>query len=166
MSQDTAVRPKIRLLYCYDCRTLEELPDFDGPPEYDTILEVALSRHETNGMRHIGKMYDVETRVWEKKNLRETIIRQIKGGSEGLAIIDREYYNVRDNFKSDAMKCYSQHLRPKEGCGDWRADSKKLLPNTKADRKELGLDPAKMPVQYLCKFCPVSAYYERKSRGD
>lgn len=166
MSPDTAVRPKIRLLHCHVCKTLEELPDFDGPPEYDAILEVALSRHETEGVRHIGKLYDVEVRVWEKRNLRETIIRQIKGGSEGLAAFDPEFYNVRDTFKEDALKCYSLHLRPKGGCPDYRSDRKLLVPDTKAERKEAGLTMERAPKQWLCSFCPVQSFVESKRHGN
>jgi hypothetical protein len=165
MSQDTAVRPKIRLLHCYDCRTLEELPDFSGPPEYDTILEVALSNHETNGIRHVGKLYDVEERVWKLKNLRNTLIEQIKGGgSMGLAAIDPKFYEVRETFKDDALKCYKEHLRPKDGCSDWRSDSKRLVPPTKKERSEVGLSMEGAPRQWLCNFCPVRAFYERKAQ--
>jgi hypothetical protein len=167
MAPDTVVRPKVRILHCADCRTIEELPDFDGPPDRDIILEVALSRHETNGHRHIGKLYDVEERVWALPNLRKQLIEQIKGGgSLGLAAIDPEFYNVRDTFKEDAAICYGLHQRPKEGCSDWKADSKRLLPPTKADRKELGLSMEGAPKRYLCDFCPCRAYYDRKQRGE
>ena len=166
MSQDTVVHPKIRILHCHDCGTLEEIPWFDGPPEYDSLLEIMLSRHETNGHRHIGKLYDVQERVWQARNLRETIIRQIKGGSSGLAEFDEHFYETRDTFKEDALACYSKHLRPKEGCPDWRADSKILRPDTKKDRKEVGLDMSGAPKHWLCSHCPVSAYYARKERGD
>lgn len=166
MSQDTVVRPKIRLLHCHNCGTLEELPWYEGPSEYDIILEVALGRHETSGVRHIGKLYDVEVRVWEAKNLRETIIRQIKGGSEGLAAIDPEFYNVRDTFREDALKCYSLHLRPKGMCPDYRSDRKLLVPNTKAERKSEGLSMAGAPKQWLCSFCPVQSFVESKRHGN
>ncbi len=157
---------KIRLLHCHDCRTLEEIPWFDGPPQYDVLLETVLSRHETNGHRHIGKLFDVEKRAWDLPDLRKTIIEQIKGGSSGLAEFDASYYDTRDTFREDALKCYSLHLRPKEGCPDYRADSKRLLPATKADRKEVGLTMEGAPKQYLCSFCPVQSHVEKKSRGD
>ena len=166
MSPDIAEHKKIRILRCFDCGTLEELPDFDGPPEHDTLLEVLMSRHETDGHRHVGKLYDVEERVWRLPNLRKAIIEQMKGGSSGLAAFDASYYETRDTFKEDASLCYGLHLRPKEGCSDWRSDRKKLVPPTRADRKEVGLGMQGAPVRYLCDFCPVRAYYERKNRGD
>lgn len=170
MSQDTAARAKIRLLHCKDCRTIDVIPDFDGPPEYDTLLEIALSKHETGGYRHIGKLYDVEERVWKLENMRRALIEQIKGGgSSGLATFDSSFYDVRDQFAEDAMSCYQAHLSPKGACPDWKSDRKMLLPDTKAERKEVGLDAPRKgtaPVQYLCQHCPVNAYMERKSRGD
>ncbi len=47
------------------------------------------------------------------------------------------------------------------------SDSKVLLPNTKADRKELGLadlSKAGGPKTKLCQWCPVHAYNVRKYR--
>ena len=166
MSQDTVVHPRIRVLHCHDCGTLDEIPWYEGPPEYDSLLEVVLSRHETNGHRHIGKLFDVEIRVWKLDNLRNQIIENIKGGSKGLAAFDPSYYHTRDTFREDALKCYKEHLRPKDGCGDWRADSKILRPDTRKERLEVGLDMSGAPKHWLCDHCPVSAYYERKARGD
>lgn len=164
MTQDTATHPKIRLLHCHDCGTLEELPWYEGPADRDVTLEYSLSKHETNGHRHIGKLYDVEERVWKLENLRRTLIEQIKGGgSSGLAAFDPEFYNTRDTLKEDAATCYQAHLRPKEGCGEWRTDRKKLVPATKKDRKEVGLSMEGAPVGWLCDFCVVRSYYERKN---
>lgn len=162
MSQNTAEHEKIRLLVCRDCGTIEELPDFDGPPEYDSVLEYVLSQHETNGHRHIGRLYDVEKRAWDLKPLRDAMIEQLKGGSKGLAEFDLNFYNTKDTLKEDALACYKAHLRPKEGCSEWRADRKLLRPPTKKERKEVGLDMASAPKRWLCDFCPVRPYYEDK----
>jgi hypothetical protein len=125
---------KIRLLHCEDCKTIDELPDFDGPPEFDDVLEALLRRHETpSGLRHVGKLFDVDVLVWQNEEARRGIIKQIKGGgSAGLAEFDATFYDTRNTFFDDAMKCYAQHLRPKGACPDWMSDSKILLPDTKA----------------------------------
>lgn len=163
MSTDTDAHAKIRLLHCHDCGTLEELPWYEGPADRDFALEYLLLQHETEGHRHVGKLYDVEQRVWELENLRNTIIEQIKGrGSTGLAAFDPEFYNTRDTLREDAAKCYQIHLRPKESCVDWRSDRKVLVPDTKADRKDVGLSMEGAPRQFLCDFCVVRSYYERK----
>lgn len=164
MPSETEVRAKIRLLHCHECGTIEELPDFDGPPEYDSVLEYVAGRHETNGYRHVGKLYDVEERVWELKNLRNALIEQIRGRlSSGLAAFDSSFYDTRDTLRADALSCYSAHLRPKEGCSDWRTQRKMLLPPTRQDRKEVGLSMEGAPKRWLCDFCPVRAHYERKN---
>ena len=164
MSSDTDVHAKIRILHCHDCGTLEELPWYEGPVERDFALEYLLLQHESEGHRHRGKLYDVEERVWKLDNLRRTIIEQIKGGgSEGLAAFDPKFYDTRDTLREDAAKCYQLHLRPKEGCGDWRTKRKELVPDTKQDRKEVGLSMEGAPRQWLCDFCVVRSYYERKN---
>lgn len=164
MSQDTVEQAKIRLLRCDVCRTLEELPDFDGPPEYDTVLQVALDRHRTpEGHPHIGRLLDVPKRAWDTPPLREALLQQIQQGSKGLAEFDTSYYDVRNTFQDDAMACYRQHNRPKAGCPDFNSESKRLKPDTKGDRKELGLSEKGMPIIHLCSFCPVRSYYDAKA---
>lgn len=166
---DTEVKEHIRLLLCHDCKTLEELPDFDGPVEYDTLLVTLTDRHQfPNGEPHVGRLIRVEKRAWDLPPLKDAILQQIREGSKGLAEFDTSYYDVRNTFQEDAMTCYAQHNRPKEGCTDFNAPSKRLQPNTKADRKEAGLttDAQSLPVIHLCSFCPVRSWYERKNRGD
>ena len=49
---------KIRILFCEDCKTLEELPDFEGPPEHDTLLAlplIALALRSNFGANEIGR---------------------------------------------------------------------------------------------------------------
>lgn len=167
MSQDSATEPKIRLVRCDVCHSLEEIPDFDGPPDYDVILQVTLQRHEDpQGTRHKGRLIDVPERAWNIPVLREALVRQISEGSRGLNEFDQSYYDVQDTFREDAMICFSQHNRPKEGCIDFNADSKRLMPDTKGDRKELGLSTRGMPVIHLCSFCPVRSYYDSKAQGS
>lgn len=168
MSQDTVEQAKIRLLRCDVCKTLEELPDFDGPPDYDTALQYLLSQHRTpEGHPHVGRLIDVEKRAWDMPNLRQALIQQITaGGSGGLAEFDSEFYSVRDTFKEDAALCYEQHLRPKDGCPDFNSPSKRLMPDTKADRKEAGISQQGMPVIHLCSFCVMRPIMEKKARGD
>ena len=160
---------KIRLLHCEDCKTIDELPDFDGPPEFDDVLEALLRRHETpSGLRHVGKLFDVDVLVWQNEEARRGIIKQIKGGgSAGLAEFDATFYDTRNTFFDDAMKCYAQHLRPKGACPDWMSDSKILLPDTKAERKAEGLAaPSKTPGHKvrLCDFCVVQRFMAKKAQ--
>ena len=167
MSPDAATETKIRLLRCDVCHSLEEFPDFDGPPEYDVLLQMMLRKHhDSAGTAHVGRLIDVPKRAWEIPALRKTLIQQITQGSRGMAEFDSTYYDVQDTFREDALICYGQHLRPKEGCPDFNSDSKRLMPDTKGDRKEIGLTTRGMPVIHLCSFCPVRSYYDAKARNS
>ena len=160
--------PKIRLLYCYQCKTIEELPDFEGHPDDDVFLELAIEKHESAGIRHSGFLSKIGVKLWSQEKFRKEIIKNLRdrvGG--GLADIDPDYYTTKATFFEDAMKCYSAHLRPKEGCPDWRSESKKLVPKTHAERKELGLpDPGKENSTnvFLCDFCPVKTHVVTQMR--
>ena len=162
--------PEIRVLYCLVCDTMEELPLFDGPPENDHLLEILVQRHIfPSGDPHKGHLFRMPQLQWENIEVRKKIIEQIKGGgSKGIDEFDAKFYDTKNTFKEDAMACYNKHLRPTEGCDDFNTPSKRLLPDTKAERKDAGLpDPAKAPgpKNYLCQFCPVSSVIMTKMRA-
>jgi hypothetical protein len=162
--------PMFRLLYCLVCQTLEELPPYDGDPEQDHLLAIAVEPHTfPSGEPHKGKLFVLPLRAWAKTESKKEIIRQIKGGgSKGLAEVDDTFYESRSTFLEDAMKCYVAHRKPKDGCTDWQHSSKLLIPNTIKERKAEGMaryqDEAG-PKTYLCNFCPVSiAVNQRKQK--
>lgn len=130
------------------------------------LLQVTLSRHRTpEGHPHVGRLIDVPEKAWNIGRLRQALIQQIHEGlgGDGLDSSFSGFYDIQDTFREDAMFCYEQHLRPKGACPDWHADNKRLMPDTKADRKEAGLDPKGMPTIFLCSFCPVRSFMERKA---
>jgi hypothetical protein len=153
--------PMFRLLYCLVCQTLEELPPYDGVPEQDHLLAIAVETHVfPSGEPHKGKLFVLPLRAWAKPESKKEIIRQIKGGgSAGLDEIDDKFYESRSTFMEGAMECYMRHNKPKDGCVDWQNKSKLLIPNTAKERKAEGMaryqDEAG-PKTYLCNFCPVS----------
>lgn len=161
----TEQEPYIRLLVCRTCKTIDELPPWDGPAESDVLLAITVDRH---GPEHVGVLYNVSELIWRSEGLREQVIDQIRqGGSAGIDVISPGFYSTRMQFAEDAMSCYAQHLRPKGQCPDYMSPSKRLLPPTKAERKEVGLpDPmnAPGPKVFLCQFCPVHVYNVTKQR--
>ena len=57
------------------------------------------------------------------------------------------------------MECYSKHNKPKDGCLDWHAKDRLLIPKTQKERKAEGMGSyldAPGPKTYLCDFCPVA----------
>ena len=161
--------PMFRLLYCFVCDTLEELPPYDGPVETDHLLAVACETHVfPSGEPHKGKLFVLPLRAWAHTESKREIIRQIKGGgSKGLAEVDDSFYDSRSTFMEDAMKCYKAHNKPADGCGDYRIPEKRLVPNTSKDRKEAGMErylDAPGPKTYLCDFCPVSVVVNKRKQ--
>lgn len=158
---------KIRLVVCPVCKTIEEIPDFQGPLKYDVLLDNIAVRHEYAPDRpHEGmKLFDVPQTAWNDTETRLQIIKQVKervGGGMG-----DEFYAVKETFKEDAMECWRRHNRTMN-CDEFKSDSKRLDPGTKHDRKELGLAPMRSN-RYLCEFCPfhsVAMQRMRAKRGD
>ena len=117
-----------------------------------------------------GHTFSGETalRLWEGVEAREDIIRQIKGGgSKGLAEIDSSFYDTKSQFGEDAMNCWKSRNRPQDSCDDYESSSKRLLPDTAKDRKELGLTSLKDapgPKNYLCHFCPIHSKVVQRKR--
>lgn len=153
--------PVIRLLYCLVCGSIEELPMYDGPTDGDLLLQISVEKHVfPSGEPHKGKLFILPVKTWVDPKQKKAIIDQLKGGgSSGLADVDPTYYDTKMTFHDDAMKCWESHNRPGDkafGCGDYQSESKRLLPNTEKERRDLGLPSASessMKV-YLCQFCP------------
>lgn len=145
----------MRLLMCRDCRTIEPLPDFDGPPEYDALLDHMVEAHKfPNGEMHVGNLAQVPDEDWKNPERRQAIIQQATARTTGL---ESEFYATKNTFEYDAMKCYGQHGRPDEGCIDWRDDKKRLGNPTKFGW-QVG------PKVYLCDFCPVRSWVATQKR--
>lgn len=147
---------KVRLLVCRDCRTVEDLADYHGNPDYDDQLNYLTSKHVyPNGERHFGHLMDVESKWWEMPSARKQILEEM-GLTTGLG---SETYAHIETFKEDAAKCYSQHHRPKGGCIDWKDDRKRIGNPTPEIAKNWRDHPFKV---YLCDYCPVSRYVEMR----
>lgn len=163
---------KIRLLICNTCQSVEELPMYEGRPERDDTLNYRVSFHRyADGNEHFGGLATVAATVWSNTEARGEIIRKLRtemfrpGEAEGLGT---DFYDVKSTFGEDAFTCWQQHNRT-ENCQDYRSDKKRLLPDTKAERKEAGLSVKDRPNTWLCDFCPVHSLViqrKRKARGD
>jgi len=151
--------PMIRVLVCRNCKTIEEMPDYDGDPEYDTLLNILVAKHQ-KPTEHIGLLLKFPVKYWAVPKIQEAIVAQIKGGSSGLDAFQTNFYSTKNQFAEDAMECFRDHLRPKGQCADYKSDKKLLKPDTDAERKEAGLAKSGKtgPKVYLCDFCPVKSF--------
>ena len=156
---------KIRLLICNTCQSIEELPLYQGDPKRDDTLNYRVAPHRfPDGNEHFGALATVDEATWNsgarediKLKLRETFA---PGEAEGLGA---DFYNVKSTFSEDALRCWQQHNRT-ENCDDWRTEKKRLDPDTKAERRDLGVAPlTKRPARtWLCDFCPVTSIYSQR----
>jgi hypothetical protein len=170
--------PRVRLLICHDCHTVDVLPWYDGPPEYDDTLTYRLADHQgpmerINGRYepawyHRGVIATVNEKSWEDPGKQIQIIDELSkahaGGEVGLG---SAVYHARSNFKEDAMACWRAHNRT-TNCGDYKSDAKRLVPDTRGDRKELGLETKSRsrPGTYLCVFCPYHSVVMSRARKE
>lgn len=147
---------KLRLLICHTCRSIQEIPDFQGRPEDDVLLEHLLVAHRfPDGNEHFGKLAEVLRADWEDSVRKAAIIEQIKAAVGGTTGMPSEWYATKDTYAEDALKCYAKHGRPKEGCIDY-CDSSKRIQNPSRAGWEGG------PRVWLCNFCPVESYIQMR----
>lgn len=169
--------PKVLVLACFSCNTLEEMWYDDRYPT--TKPDGSLGHDQTNNpflpdivKRHPegkcpkGLLFDVPAAIWQHKDSREQIVQQLRKGSPGLDVFKTNFYDTKANFSADALTCYRQHNRPEGQCPDYKSDKKILTPDTAKERIEAGLDPSKLPKAYLCDFCPVKSYNMKKHNQE
>jgi hypothetical protein len=166
-----AVEAQVRLLICHMCKTINEIPSFDGPAEYDDLLAAKVAEHQfPSGKAHPLDLGVVAKEDWDKPTHRQEILRHLHmSGSPGTGLgMGDSFYDVKANYEQDAITCWKQHGRTTD-CGDYMSDSKKLLPDTAADRRAEGLSVSNRKGTKLCQFCPVQSVKMqamRKDRGD
>lgn len=163
----------VRLLFCHDCESVDEIPWCgESPecrhPECEGPLLYRQSQHWFDpDHSHKVALAGVEKAVWEDPAQQRNILSQIRqavkpGSATGLG---ETFYDVKSTFADDAMTCWKQHNRTQD-CGDYKSPSKYLKPDTRGERRELGLDPVNRPGFFLCDFCPVKSIVQTKVYSD
>lgn len=154
-----------RVLRCDDCRSLEPVPDYEGPAEGDHLLARLLQAHKhPDGTEHRGLLFRVETKDWDSPAIRAEIVKRVQE-TAGYTGLDPDFYEVKATFEYDAMICWQTHHRSPD-CNDYKSDRKLLTPDTKAERKEAGLGKYQKDAnpRYLCEFCPVHSLVQQAAR--
>lgn len=157
---------QVRLLQCNTCKSLEMLPDYEGDPRGDVLLETLVSRHVfPDGSRHFGNLHRLEKRHWDTESTRKEITAKIREES-GHTGFDLSFYEAKATFQDDAFVCWAQHNR-NPYCNDYKSDSKELKPDTSTDRKAAGIEKYHASGgarRYLCEFCPVDSLVKQAAR--
>lgn len=170
--------PQLRLLQCWECKTVEELPDYEGAPENDVTLHYVDEKHggRTHNPHH-RTLHRVEQRVWDDRAAKKQIVAQMWEAEKGFK---PSYYDIKNTLQEDAAKCHVRHQR-QVPCIDWKDSSKRLTAPTAGARQQLARELPRSfggdrdriakgaPTQFLCDYCPVAVAVEhakRKARGE
>lgn len=163
--------PHMRVLKCTRCRSIEEIPDYDGPDggentmEYDLNLKFFTDDHVNKGCsRDNFTIYRFPTRFWIIPKVKDGIIAQLKDGAQGLDVFGTNFYDTKNNFSADAMNCWIREHNQTKDCADYKSDKKRLKPGTAAERAAIGLEKeGSGPKVYLCDYCPVKSIVQEKA---
>lgn len=163
--------PHMRVLKCSKCRSIEEVPDYDGPEggentmEFDQVLKFFTDQHVSkNCVRDDFTIIRFPVKFWMVPKVREGIEAQLKEGASGLDVFGTNFYDTKNNFSADAMNCWIREHNQTKDCGDYKHDKKRLKPGTSVERAALGLEKEGTgPKVYLCDYCPVKSLVQEKA---
>jgi hypothetical protein len=169
---------QIRLLQCWDCKTMEEFDDYEGNPKDDVTLHYIDEKHGGHTqMPHNRTLHSVGKEQWANPAIKRQSVKQMWETETGFK---PSYYDIKNTLQEDAVKCHIAHQR-QVPCIDWKDSSKKLTAPTTKERKKFVKELPRSfggdrdaiakgaPVQYLCEWCPVAVavdYAKRKARGE
>ena len=147
---------RIRLLICNSCNSIQPLPMYQGPADRDDTLNARLAEHRfPDGNEHFGALATVSEKSWDDPEKRKGILAEManaRGAGQGEGF-GQEFYDVKSTFKEDAYYCWAREHNRTTDCGDYKSGKKRLLADTRADRRELGLDQKSRASTFLCDFC-------------
>ena len=94
--------PQIRLLRCTRCKTLEELPDYQGDPRNDAVLDHLVAAHQQRHPFHDDPdafLLRISETVWRrnKKEIHKKIWEDLKDGG-----FVPEYYATKNTFMASS----------------------------------------------------------------
>lgn len=169
-TSDDSKDVKIRLLVCKTCASIQPLPDYEGPVDRDETLLSRVAEHQYPGPAptrgHEMELGRVSEASWTDPDKRAQMLGEIQknvGVGKGAGLGD-EAYAVRDNFSEDAMRCWRFEHGRTSNCDDYMSDKKKILADSRAERKDLGLDPSTRASIKLCQFCPYHSVVMQRKR--
>lgn len=168
-TRDDSADAKLRLLVCKVCHSIQPLPDYQGRDiDRDETLLARVAEHQYPGSQrgHDMELLRVSETSWNDPGIRRQITAEMGkhiglGEGEGLG---SELYDVRNNYSDDAMACWRFKHNRTTDCGDYMKPHMAVLSDSKADRKDLGLDPKARPAIMVCQFCVIHSLVEQKKR--
>lgn len=161
---------KIRLFICEKCGSVDEMPAYEGHPSGDYWLKRMESGHmldsgtALHGQTHVGH---IEQSYWlsHKEEIVNEMAKEftLPGAGAGLG---QTYYDVKSNYSHDAMQCWRVEHNRTKNCQDYMSSKKKVMPDTRAERKSEGMDYKNRPGFYLCELCPYHQVVQQRKGSD
>lgn len=146
------------------------MPDYEGHPSGDYWLKQKESAHmlqsgtALHGQTHVGR---IEQQEWinHQQEIVEKIASEftLPGSGAGLG---QTFYDVKDNYSADAMKCWRVGHNRTTNCGDYMSSKMKVMPDTRAERKAAGMDYKDRPGFFLCELCPYHQIVQQRKGSD
>jgi hypothetical protein len=175
----------MRLAFCYSCKTLSKLDDYDGgfnedgDPVSDHLLDNWVERHghgldttvepgTTRNAHPGGRVFPFEGREIEVTGGRldgvgVTVANEVEQVRAELAKVGVEVFALKDELVDDAQKCFVKHKRPEypdKKCIDYHDDSKWLGKRIKVEGQRFNTRQG-----YLCSYCPYEVNVSIARRG-
>lgn len=175
----------MRLCFCYHCRSLSRIDDYDGDyaedgePLNDHLLENWVQRHRhgldtsvepgtTRDAHPGGRVFpfegrDIEVHDGRLDGVKVVVANEVEQVRAELAKAGVEVFELKDELKDDAQKCFIRHKRPQypdRKCIDYHTDSKWL-----GRRERLEGQTFNVRQGYLCAFCPYETNVSIARRG-
>ena len=186
-----------RLAQCNMCHILQRMPDvppktplvpariefkegFDfiyrddtGLPQmvaaFDPVLEDFVEKHshgreDRDVIGGLIQVYAIDQRTWDSMDMVTKIQEQLQKQTN-------QWYEERDEYREEALKCYNRHGNPDidSGCSDYMNDDRRIGPATYDDGDGRTITVPPKYRQYLCYVCPFQQTYIqvelRRKRG-
>ena len=176
-----------RLAQCNMCHILQRMPDvppktplvpariefkegFDfiyrdeeGLPQmvaaFDPILEDFVEKHshgreDRDVIGGLIQVYQVDQKTWDTMDVVTKIQTELQRQTN-------EWYDERDEYREEALKCYNRHGNPDidSGCSDYMNEDRRIGPATYDDGDGHTITVPPKYRQYLCYVCPFQQTY-------
>lgn len=145
---------KTRILVCDRCKSIDHVPMFHGDvsKDVDVLMEEVVERHQQShgtrelrmgGVRPEMRSYTVPLLSWEDPQQQAQIIEKVRQEHGHTGVGKDEYYQVRDQYREDALSCFRKHGSPGDGdCPDYMTHKMRIGNPTisRADEKAADAD--------------------------
>lgn len=167
----------MRLLLCRECKTLEEIPDYEGPVELDHLLNELVRRHNEKDAQYpedkkphdgpVATLMKVENRDWELH--RGAILERMRSKDQGFG--EPWIQEAHNTYKEDAHRCWIAHRKPGRDdtldCPDYRSDNRRIGRPTPEGRKVVKeLYKLKVKDPHICDWCPYETTVQTRKNWD